>query len=116
MDDGGRFSFREMFEVILTRDTWMRRVDVAWATGRDMVVTPQHDGRIVEDCVLDWAKKHGRPFSLSLGGPAGGRYEAGTDGPLIEIDNRVRPRPQWPRRSRRDLGDAHRLLTAAGDT
>lgn len=86
MDDGGRFSFREMFEVILTRDTWMHRVDVARATGRDMALTPQHDGRIVEDCVLDWAKKHGRPFSLVLGGPAGGRFEAGADGPLIEID------------------------------
>ncbi len=85
-DDGGRFSFRELHEVILTRDTWMHRVDIARATGRDMVLTPEHDGRIVEDCVLDWAKKHRRPFSLVLGGPAGGRLEAGTGEPHIEID------------------------------
>jgi len=85
-DDGGRFSFRELFEVILTRDTWMHRVDIARATGRELVLTPEHDGRIVEDCVLDWAKKHRRPFSLVLGGPAGGRLEAGTGEPLVEID------------------------------
>jgi uncharacterized protein (TIGR03083 family) len=85
-DDGGRFTFRELFEVILTRDTWMHRVDIARATGRDMVLTSEHDGRIVEDCVLDWAKKHRRPFSLVLGGPAGGWLEAGTHGPHIEVD------------------------------
>jgi uncharacterized protein (TIGR03083 family) len=85
-DDGGRFTMRELFEVILTRDTWMHRVDIARATGRAMVLTPEHDGRVVEDCVLDWAKKHGRPFSLVLSGPAGGRHAAGVDGPSIEID------------------------------
>jgi uncharacterized protein (TIGR03083 family) len=85
-DDGGRFTFRELHEVILTRDTWMHRVDIARATGREMVITPKHDGRIVEDCVLDWANKHRRPFSLLLGGPAGGRFEAGSGGPHIQID------------------------------
>jgi uncharacterized protein (TIGR03083 family) len=85
-DDGGRFTMRELFEVILTRDTWMHRVDITRATGREMVLTPEHDGRIVEDCVLDWAKKHARPFSLVLGGPAGGRFDVGTGGPQIEID------------------------------
>jgi uncharacterized protein (TIGR03083 family) len=85
-DDGGRFTMRELFEVILTRDTWMHRVDLARATGREMVLTPDHDGRIVEDCVLDWATKHGRAFCLVLDGPAGGRFEAGTGGPRFEID------------------------------
>jgi uncharacterized protein (TIGR03083 family) len=85
-DDGGRFSFRELYEVILTRDIWMHRVDITRATGRDMVLTPEHDGRIVEDLVLDWAKKHGRPFSLVLGGQAGGRFHAGIGEPHIEVD------------------------------
>lgn len=85
-DDGGRFTFRELHEVILTRDTWMHRVDIARATGRDMVLTAEHDGRIVEDCILDWAKKHRHPFSLLLKGPAGGRFEAGSGGPHHEID------------------------------
>jgi uncharacterized protein (TIGR03083 family) len=85
-DDGGRFRMRELFEVILTRDTWMHRVDIARATGRGMVLTPEHDGRIVEDCVLDWAAKHGRSFSLSLTGLAGGRFAVGTGGPDMEVD------------------------------
>ena len=85
-DDGGRFSLRELYEVILTRDTWIHRVDITRATGRDMALTPEHDGRLVEDCVLDWAKKHRRPFSLVLSGPAGGRFEAGTGEPPIDVD------------------------------
>jgi hypothetical protein len=85
-DDGGRFVMRELFEVILTRDTWMHRVDICRATGRDMVLTPEHDGRLVEDCVLDWSGKHARPFSLVLAGPAGGRFDVGTGGPDIEMD------------------------------
>jgi len=85
-DDGGRFRMRELFDVILTRDTWMHRVDIGRATGREMALTREHDGRIVEDCVLDWAGKHGRPFSLVLDGPAGGRFGAGEGGPELEID------------------------------
>ena len=85
-DDGGRFRMRELFEVILTRDTWMHRVDITRATGREMVLTPEHDGRIVEDCVIDWSGKHGRPFSLTLTGAAGGRFEAGAGGPEMEVD------------------------------
>ena len=85
-DGGGRFTMRELFEVILTRDTWMHRVDITRATGREMVLTPEHDGRIVADCVLDWARKHDRPFNLVLSGPAGGRFEVGSGGPDIEID------------------------------
>jgi len=84
-DDGGRFRMRELFEVILTRDTWMHRVDIARATGRELVLTPEHDGRIVEDCVLDWAAKHGQPFTLTLRGPAGGRLAAG-DAAESEVD------------------------------
>jgi len=85
-DDGGRFSMRELFEVILTRDTWMHRVDLARATGRAMDLTPGHDGRVVADCVADWVTKHGRPFVVVLDGPAGGRFEAGIGGPVIHAD------------------------------
>ena len=63
-----------VFEVILTRDTWMHRVDVAQATGRTLDLTPAHDGRIVADVVAEWARRHGRPFTLELTGPAGGTY------------------------------------------
>lgn len=85
-DDGGRFTLRELFEVILTRDTWMHRVDITRATGREMALSHEHDGRIVEDCVLDWANRHGHPFSLRLGGPAGGQWANGEDQSSTEVD------------------------------
>lgn len=85
-DDGGRFSMRELYEVVLTRDIWIHRVDISRATGRAMVLTPEHDGRIVEDCVIDWAKKHGRPFNLLLTGRAGGGFESHAGQVPVEID------------------------------
>jgi uncharacterized protein (TIGR03083 family) len=74
-----------LVDVILTRDTWMHRVDVCRATGRKMVLTAEHDGRIVADIVAEWARRHGKPCTLMLGGPAGGVYTSGT-GEQISID------------------------------
>ncbi len=75
-----------LIHVILTRDPWMHRADIAVATGRHLVLTPEHDGRIVADVVAEWARRHGQPFSLTLGGPAGGDFVAGEGGERIEID------------------------------
>jgi uncharacterized protein (TIGR03083 family) len=75
-----------VFEVILTRDTWMHRVDVAQATGRRLDLTPAHDSRIVADVVAEWARRHGRPFTLELTGPAGGTYTSGTGGAALTCD------------------------------
>ncbi len=77
---------RYVLEVILTRDTWMHRVDIARATGRDLVLTAEHDGRIVADVVAEWARRHGEPFVLHLEGPAGGTYTRGEGGDHITID------------------------------
>ena len=84
-----RFGF--LFDVVLTRDTWMHRVDIGRATGRDVVLTPEHDGRLVADVVAEWAVRHGRPYRLHLTGPAGGTWSVGTwsvgtDGPDLELD------------------------------
>lgn len=57
----------------------MHRVDTARATGRDLVLTPEHDGRIVGDVVAEWARRHGQPFTLELTGPAGGSFSTGDD-------------------------------------
>jgi len=75
-----------VFEVILTRDTWMHRVDVAQATGRPLDLTPGHDGRIVADVVAEWARRHGKPFTLELTGPAGGTYTEGSGGVELTCD------------------------------
>jgi len=75
-----------LFDVILTRDTWMHRVDLSRATGRPLELTPDHDGRIVADVVAEWARRHGQPFTLTLGGPAGGVFTQGTAGEQITMD------------------------------
>jgi uncharacterized protein (TIGR03083 family) len=75
-----------LFEIIHTRDPWLHRVDICRAIGREMVLSPDHDGRIVENAVAEWAGKHGRPFQLTLTGPAGGRYLAGESGEHLELD------------------------------
>ena len=38
-----------LIDVIYLRDAWMHRVDTASATGADLVLTSDHDGRIVAD-------------------------------------------------------------------
>lgn len=75
-----------LLDVILTRDPWMHRVDIARATGREIELTPEHDGRIIADVVAEWARRHGTPFTFTLTGPAGGEYVAGANGEHITID------------------------------
>ncbi len=75
-----------LLDVILTRDTWMHRVDLARATGRTLELTPDHDGRLVADVVAEWARRHGRPFALTLEGPAGGAFTNGVGGEEIRLD------------------------------
>ena len=81
-----RWTFGYLLDVVLTRDTWMHRVDVARATGRDPVLTPGHDGLLVDDVAREWAQRHGRPSRLHLTGPAGGTWSTGTDGEEFVLD------------------------------
>jgi uncharacterized protein (TIGR03083 family) len=73
-------------DVILTRDPWMHRLDLARATGRDPVLTAGHDGVIVADVVAEWARRHGQSYRLELTGPAGGSWSSGTGGEEIVMD------------------------------
>ncbi|GAA4088600.1 maleylpyruvate isomerase family mycothiol-dependent enzyme [Nonomuraea soli] len=75
-----------LMAVILTRDTWMHRVDVCRAVGADLVLTPEHDGRLVADVVAEWAFRHGEPYRLTLLGPAGGHFASGESGEEITVD------------------------------
>lgn len=70
---------------ILTRDAWLHRVDLCDALGTSMVIDDV-DRRIVGDVAVEWARRHGRPVTLTLTGPAGGTLVAGTGGPAITID------------------------------
>jgi uncharacterized protein (TIGR03083 family) len=83
---GGSITMGELVDVIYTRDQWMHRIDVARATGRDLELTADHDGRIVADLVRDWALAHGEPVMLELTGPAGGTFRQGSGGPTLTVD------------------------------
>jgi uncharacterized protein (TIGR03083 family) len=75
-----------LFDVVLTRDPWIHRVDISRTLGRQLELAPDHDGRIIADVVADWARRHEQPFTLTLTGPAGGRFTAGVGGPDITLD------------------------------
>jgi len=80
------WSIGYLTDVILTRDPWMHRLDLARATGQDPVHTTDHDGVIVADVVAEWARRHGQPYRLELTGPAGGSWSSGTGGEEIVMD------------------------------
>ena len=75
-----------LIDTIFTRDIWMHRLDISRATGTSMVSTESHDGRLVADVVAEWARRHVQPFSLTLTGRAGGRWQVGDEGEHLELD------------------------------
>jgi uncharacterized protein (TIGR03083 family) len=81
-----RWPYGFLVDTIFTRDTWMHRLDISRATGRAMTLSQEHDGRIVAGVVAEWAQRHGKDFTLTLTGPAGGTWRAGDGGELIELD------------------------------
>jgi uncharacterized protein (TIGR03083 family) len=81
-----KWTFGYLVDVILTRDPWMHRLEIAQATGREPELTPDHDGLLVADIVAEWAARHGSPYTLRLTGPAGGSWSAGENGPHLELD------------------------------
>jgi uncharacterized protein (TIGR03083 family) len=75
-----------LLDVILTRDTWMHRSDIAVATGQDMQLSAGHDGVLVADVAAEWATRHGQPCTLILTGPAGGSWVFGGGTERVELD------------------------------
>ena len=80
------WTFGYLIDIILTRDPWMHRLDIAAATGTPPRLTADHDGVIVADVVAEWADRHGKDFALTLTGPAGGTWQAGENGPAMTLD------------------------------
>ena len=74
-----------LFDVILTRDPFLHRVDIALATGIPIKATAEHEGVIVADVVSEWAGRHGAAYDLGLTGPAGGHWRHG-NGEHITLD------------------------------
>jgi hypothetical protein len=84
--DSERWPYGYLVDIIFTRDTWMHRLDISRATTRSMDLTAGHDGRLVADVVTDWARRHAKPFALTLTGPAGGEWQSGDAGERLELD------------------------------
>ncbi|MEV0714273.1 maleylpyruvate isomerase family mycothiol-dependent enzyme [Asanoa sp. NPDC050611] len=72
-----------LLDVVMARDTWMHRLELARATSRVFDVD-EHDfeivGQVVRDLDRGWRRP---PLRLELTGPAGGVWEIGT-GPPVE--------------------------------
>ncbi len=79
-----RWTVGYLVDVILTRDPFMHRLDICAATGLEPHATPEHEGRLIDDLVRDWAQRHGQPYRLELTGPAGGVW--GSEGEPITVD------------------------------
>ncbi|HET9859575.1 MAG TPA: maleylpyruvate isomerase family mycothiol-dependent enzyme [Nocardioidaceae bacterium] len=79
------WTFGYLFDVVLTRDPFMHRVDICRATGLDLHVTADHEGVLVDDVARDWAGRHGEPVMLELTGPAVGTWTFG-GGERVSMD------------------------------
>lgn len=75
-----------LMDVVFTRDTWMHRIDTCRAVGLQPVLTPEHDGRLIEDMVAEWTKLYDLSITLNLEGLAGGTYVRGTGEEKLTID------------------------------
>lgn len=80
---GGRLSVRHLMWVIHSRDTWMHRLDICRATGREFQQTPEHDGRIAALVMRDvgtlfQGSRGGRAVLYDLSGVGGGVWKVGT--------------------------------------
>ena len=80
------WTFGYLIDVILTRDPWMHRLDLARATSTPLHLTADHDGVIVADIVAEWADRHGKDFELTLTGAVGGTWKVGANGPSWTLD------------------------------
>lgn len=79
-------SLRELATVVLTRDVWMHRLDIARAVGGEPTMTDSLDGRLITDLVSEWSQRHGKPVLLTLRGPVGGTFVVGDDGEGLQLD------------------------------
>lgn len=72
-----------LLHTVFPRDMWIHRLDIADATGRPFVMTPDHDGVLAAHVVRDMdrnVKKRlpGHSIQLTVDGPAGGAWRLGT--------------------------------------
>ncbi len=77
-------NFGYLINIIYPRDEWMHRYDICAATGKKMVITPEHDGRLTDLVMLDIAKKLkrslvSRTVVVHITGALTGTYQFGNN-------------------------------------
>jgi uncharacterized protein (TIGR03083 family) len=82
----GWIPLKYLLDVGFTRDVWAHRIDICKATGREMQLSADHDGRLVSDIVGEWTSIYDQPYELVLEGPAGGKFSNGVGGERVEVD------------------------------
>lgn len=78
----GLTALEYLLDTLYPRDQWMHRYDICAATGKKMVVTPEHDGRLTALVVRDIDRKlkgqlGQRSLALRVAGAIGGEYVFG---------------------------------------
>lgn len=84
-----RWTVGYLVDTILTRDTFMHRIDLARAVDAELRLDTDEDRRVVADIAREWAVRHGEPVRLVLTGAAGGTFVAGgrhDDGDELTLD------------------------------
>jgi uncharacterized protein (TIGR03083 family) len=67
LDVMGRTPMAFVLDTIYTRDTFIHRIDLCRATGRE-VLADEVEARIVEDMAGEWLARHGQPVTLVVDG------------------------------------------------
>ena len=108
-------------DLIYIRDMWMHRLDICRATGRDMTLTADHDGRIMALTMRDLGLKlhsqlGGRTFRMELTGPSGGTFDFGQGAaPAVTIQMDTLDF-NWLASERMTADEAMLVVSTQGDT
>jgi hypothetical protein len=79
------YSADYLFRVLLPRDAWLCRAEIAEAAGQDTAPGP-HGAEIIRQAVRDLAGVwHGPAVTVEITGPAGGRWLTGDGAPAAAV-------------------------------
>lgn len=120
VEGAGRKPMAYLKDVLVHRDTWTHRLDICRATQREMVLTPEHDGRITALVVRELADivspvLGGQTVDLILTGRAGGSWRLGgaaQPSAVIQMNGLVFHRLAS---GRARLSDLHEQIALQGD-
>jgi uncharacterized protein (TIGR03083 family) len=76
---------RDVIDVVVVRDAWMHRIDIARACGRELPFI-EADAEVVAQVIRDLDRCwRGHPLILDLVGPTGGRWRIGDGNPVATV-------------------------------